>query len=73
MSIDQKILAVLDTKGGFTTAHVAKTIGPDLGMSYRRWCARVRQELESLCARGLVRQLDNLKPIAWVKTEKETA
>lgn len=64
---DKKILAVLDTEGGFTTARVVARITPRFGSNNRQHAAAVRSWLCRLERNGLVRKLHNLKPVCWVK------
>lgn len=65
---DKKILAVLNTEGGFTTVDVATKITPRFGSNNRQHSAAVRSWLCRLERNGLVRKLDDLKPVCWVKT-----
>lgn len=63
----QKILAALDTDGGFTTGDVAKRVSPLFGHNTRTHSAAVRSWLLQLEQAGLVRRLDDQKPVSWVK------
>lgn len=65
---DKKILAVLDTDGGFATGDVAKKVMPQFGRSVHAHSGAVRRWLIVLEGKGLVRKLDNDKPVCWVKT-----
>lgn len=62
-----KILAVLDTDGGFTTGQVARKVSPIFGVSQRQHSGAIRSWLLQLKADGLVRELDDQKPVCWVK------
>lgn len=68
ITIEQRILEQLDMVGGFTTGQVAKKLGCPDHLNNAQWSARVRYELRMLQQRRLVRSLDDLKPVAWVKT-----
>jgi hypothetical protein len=67
---DQKILAVLDTMGGFTTAQVAVKMQQQFGGNKRQHSSAVRSWMVDLERRGLVRKLDDQKPDCWVKTSE---
>lgn len=62
-----KILAVLDTDGGFTTGDVAKRVTPIFGHNKRTHSHAIRSWLCDLQKRGLVKTLDDQKPVCWVK------
>ncbi|MGA3983458.1 hypothetical protein ACI2TD_18040 [Ralstonia nicotianae] len=64
---DKKVLAVLDTIGGYTTAEVMKRVTPVFADNRRMHSAAVRSWLVQLERKGLVRRLDDLKPVCWVK------
>ncbi|MCK4120406.1 hypothetical protein ACI2UK_24460 [Ralstonia nicotianae] len=66
---DRKILAVLDTTGGYTTADVAKHVTPVFADNRRMHSAAVRSWLVQLERKGLVKRLDDLKPVCWVKVD----
>lgn len=63
----QKVLAQLDTDGGFTTGQVADRINPMFGHSRRTHSSAVRTWLLELKAAGFVREMDEQKPVCWVK------
>ena len=63
----QKILSVLEGRGGFTTGDVARHVEPIFGHNKRTHSGAVRQWLLELKASGLVRELDSEKPVVWVK------
>jgi hypothetical protein len=63
----QKVLAQLDTRGGSTTSQVAGLVEPMFGHSRRTHSGAVRAWLLELEAAGLVRKLDDQKPVCWVK------
>jgi len=69
---EQRTLATLDTDGGFTTGDVAKRVQPMFGHSMRTHSAAVRQWLLGLERRGLVKRLDDEKPVCWVKVNAGT-
>lgn len=64
---DQKILDVLSTRGGFTTGDVAKRVMPMFGSNMHQHSGAVRSWLLRLEKSGLVRRLDNDKPVCWCK------
>ena len=64
----QKILAVLDTRGGFTTGDVAARVAPMFGHNRRTHSGAVRQWLLELKSAGLVCELDAQKPVCWIKS-----
>ena len=68
-SYHKKILARLDTHGGFTTGQIAKQVTPMFGHNRRTHSAAVRAWLLELKAAGLVCEMDNQKPVCWVKKE----
>lgn len=67
---DRKILIVLDTVGGYTTSDVADRVWPEFGGSRRTHSAAVRSWLLDLEKKGLVKRLDDEKPVCWVKVEQ---
>jgi len=67
MNSREQILSVLDTDGGFETGAVARRISPIFGHNARTHSAFVRNELLRLESEGLVRRLDENKPVCWVK------
>ncbi len=67
---DHKILAALDTFGGYTTSDVAAKVQPQFGSNKRQHSGAVRLWLVDLERRGLVRKLDDQKPVCWVKTSE---
>ncbi|WP_241299572.1 MULTISPECIES: hypothetical protein [Burkholderia cepacia complex] len=67
---DHKILIVLDTVGGYTTSDVADRVWPEFGGSRRTHSAAVRSWLLALEKKGLVKRLDDEKPVCWVKVEQ---
>lgn len=62
-----KILAVLDTRGDFTTGQVTRNVSPRFGVNQRQHSGAIRSWLLQLKADGLVRELDDRKPVCWVK------
>lgn len=65
----RKILAELDAQGGFTTGQVAARVSPVFGHNRRTHSGAVRGWLLELKAAGLVREMDDQKPVCWVKTK----
>lgn len=64
--LEQAIIRVLGREAGWTTGQIArKVIELRDGTSYTR-SARVRKVLLGLQKRGIVKPLDDLKPVAWV-------
>lgn len=73
------ILSVLSTDGGFTTGDVARRAGDadnppsclavSAGHSPRMRSAAVRAWLLELENAGMVRRLDDQKPVCWVRVE----
>lgn len=64
--LEQAIIRVLGRDAGWTTGQIAQqVIELRDGTSYTR-SARVRQVLLGLQKRGIVKTLDDLKPVAWV-------
>ena len=65
----EKILAVLTTTGGFTTGRVARMAEIRFGCNGHQNSGYVRQVLLSMERAGLVRKLDDDKPVCWVKVD----
>lgn len=65
----QKILDALDTLGGFTTGQVAERVSPMFGHNKSTHSRAIRQQLLALKDAGLVREMDDQKPVCWIKTE----
>lgn len=64
--LESAIIRVLSRDAGWTTGDIARqVIELRDGTSYTR-SARVRQVLLGLQKRGIVKPLDELKPVAWV-------
>ena len=66
---DMKILGVLDTRGGTQTCDVASRVKPQFGHSKRTHSGAVRSWLIALEKLGLVKRLDNQKPVCWLRIE----
>ena len=64
---DKKILDVLDSAGAYTTADVAKRVTPQFGHNRRTHSGAVRSWLINLERKGLVKRLDDQKPVCWLK------
>jgi len=60
------ILAVLSEDGGFTTNRVAVMARGNANLRHKS--QMVRRELLELKRLGLVRELDDQKPVAWCRT-----
>jgi hypothetical protein len=65
--IDQAILSSLQKDGGWIIRDIAGGIPQPAGMSNRQHSALINQRLHIMETNGLVRRLDDEKPIAWVK------
>lgn len=64
--LEQSILRMLTRHCGWTTGQIAREcVELTDGTSYTR-SARVRQALLSMQKRGLVKPLDDAKPVCWV-------
>lgn len=65
--LDARILAILGTDGGYTTGDVAArcSLGPE--QAKRNWTLVVRKRLLALRQQGLVREMDDQKPVCWVR------
>ena len=66
-----EILAVLGWGGGFVTGHIAALV-PSVstrGLSRHVQSAWVRRELLQMEKAGLIKRLDNQKPVAWVRCQ----
>ena len=57
----------LDTRGATLTGEVAKAVQPPSGTNQRQHSGAIRSCLLGLEKKGLVRRLDDEKPICWVK------
>lgn len=64
---DKKILDALDTVGGFTTGGVARRVTPKFGNNNRQHSGAIRSWLVNLEKNGLVKRMDNQKPVCWIK------
>lgn len=62
---EKKILAALPADGGLLTRDVAAKIYPRFGLSTYMHSAAVRSWLLHLEHLGLVRRLDDEKPVCW--------
>lgn len=69
---EKKILAALPSDGGLMTRDVAKKVYPMFGHTNHMHSAAVRSWLLHLEHLGLVRKLDDEKPVCWqLATPKE--
>jgi hypothetical protein len=69
--VDRKILAALDERGGSLTGDVAAAARP-WGRDRRVESAWTRERLVDLKKRGLVAELDDQKPVCWLRTAAGT-
>lgn len=69
---DRWILELLSEDGGFVTGHIARNV-PMFGSNGHQQSGTVRSWLIDLKKRGLVRFLDDQKPVCWVRTAAGTA
>lgn len=67
-SSDIAVLRALDEDGGFTTGEAARRSGVSFGHNNHTRSGAVRAWLLHMQKEGLVRPLDNQKPVAWVRT-----
>jgi len=65
---EKKVLAALEWRGGMLTRDVADRVRPRFGNSQHQHSAAVRSWLMRLEKLGLVRRLDDKKPVCWVRT-----
>lgn len=65
--LDARILAILGTDGGYTTGDVAARCSHGPAQSKRDWTMVVRKRLLVLRQQGLVGELDDQKPVCWVR------
>jgi hypothetical protein len=66
---ERKILDALDTRGATLTGEVAKAVQPIFGINQRQHSGAIRSWLVGLEKKGLVRRLDDQKPVCWVKVK----
>lgn len=64
---EAKILQVLSTDGGYRTGDVADLVWPQFGQDRRQASTAVRACLLGLQKKGLVRPMDDEKPVCWAK------
>lgn len=68
------LLAVLDETGGFTTGRASERADhPYCRDNARQRSAAARYDFAEMMTEGLVRPIDDLKPIVWVRTKAGTA
>ena len=65
--LDARILAILGTDDGYTTGDVAAKCSHGPALSKRDWTTVVRKRLLALRQQGLVGELDDQKPVCWVR------
>ena len=63
---ERKVLAVLAADGGYTTGVVAERVSPMFGGNKRAHSSAVRSWLLGLERRGLVKRMDDEKPVCWM-------
>lgn len=69
----QNILDELgDLGGGFTTGDLAKKIPSNHSHNNREHSAAVRALLVEMESEGLVRKMDDLKPVCWIKNKGQS-
>lgn len=66
---DEQILEALRGPGAYCTGDVARNCNPLFGHNNRTHTAFIRQRLLTLQRAGLVKPLDDLKPVCWVRVE----
>lgn len=64
---DAQILEVLEGEGGFTTGDIAERVGPVFGHNKRTHSGFIRTRLLAMQNAGLVRPMDDMKPVVWVR------
>lgn len=69
---ERKVLNALAWFGGFTTGQVAERVSPMFGGNKRQHSAAVRSWLLGLEKKGLVKRLDDQKPVCWTRATKAT-
>lgn len=62
---DKKVLAALDGPGALLTRDVAARVSPMFGLNQYQHSGAVRSFLLQLEKQGLVRRLDDQKPVCW--------
>lgn len=72
-SHNKKILAAMAEDGGFTALSIADRSGLPSSGNGRMRSGAMRSWLSLLEGCGLVRKMDDLKPIAWVRTPAGTS
>lgn len=66
--VDAMILQSLDGPGGFTTGQISSMCKPRVGDDRRAHTRWIRTRLLALQEAGMVRPMDNEKPVCWVRT-----
>lgn len=66
--VDAMILKALDGPGGFTTGQIASVCTPRFGDDKRAHSRWIRTRLLALQEAGMVRPMDDEKPVCWVRT-----
>ena len=69
---EQQILSILDVQGGFTTGNVAKKVTPRFGRNGHQHIGAVRSWLIDLEKKGLVKRMDDQKPVCWMLQRNAT-
>ncbi len=68
---DIEVLKNLEEDGGFTVTKISVRCAPD-SWNRRSTSGYLTALLRKMEDQGLVRRLDDLKPVAWCRTEKGT-
>lgn len=70
---EKKVLDALKWQGGMLTRDVAARVRPMFGTSVYMHSAAVRSWLLHLEHLGLVRRLDDKKPVCWVRAGQQSS
>jgi hypothetical protein len=68
-----EVLRVLDEEAGLLTGEAARRAKFNYGSNQRQRSGAVRSWLDAMKRDGLVRFLDDKKPVCWVRTPDGTA
>ena len=66
--LEKTLLQLLDGHGGYETGYLAQVLAKPAELSTHKHSANVRRVLLVLENKGLVKRLDDEKPVCWVKT-----
>lgn len=67
------ILDLLGDGGGFTTGDIASRVNPDYGSNTRQQSAYIRSVLLEMLDEGLVQEMDDEKPVVWIRAKAKDA